>query len=163
MDSYSFREATLDDIDTLVRHRREMFAEMGYLDHIDAVTEASREWFRQTIPGGNYHAWLAIDAGGQVAAGGGITIITWPPGPLDLGGRAAYVYNIYTEPPHRRRGLARTLMLRIHDWCRQQGVRSIRLHASDAGRELYSSMGYKPTNEMRIILPADSEPERTAQ
>ena len=154
MTSYSWRKATLDDVDTLVRHRSEMFREMGHLQHLDEVTRASADWFRRSIPSGVYHAWLAVTEEGMVAAGGGLTIITWPPGPLDLGDRAAYVYNVYTEPAHRRRGLARELMLRIHDWCLREGVHSIRLHASDAGRPLYASIGYKATNEMRIILPA---------
>jgi GNAT superfamily N-acetyltransferase len=155
MNSYSWREATLDDVDTLIRHRREMFAEMGHLDRLDAVTRASGEWFRRSLAAGVYRAWLAIAPDGSIAAGGGITIIPWPPGPLDLGDRAAYVYNVFTEPAHRRRGLARELMLRIHDWCRREGVHSVRLHASAAGRPLYASIGYKATNEMRIILTAD--------
>lgn len=150
--TYAWRDATLDDIDTLVRQRHEMFAEMGHLDRLDEVTRASGDWLRQSIAAGVYHAWLAIAPDGSVASGGGITIIPWPPGPLDLGDHAAYVYNMYTEPEHRRRGLARELMFRIHDWCRLQGVHTVRLHASDAGRPLYASLGYRPTNEMRIIL-----------
>ncbi len=154
MTSYTWRQATLEDIDTLVRHRHEMFREMGYLLRLDDVTHASAAWFRRSIASGVYHAWLAVTGDGTVAAGGGITIVPWPPGPLDLGDRAAYVYNVYTEPAHRRRGLARELMLRIHDWCRREGVHSVRLHASEAGRPLYASIGYKATNEMRIVLTA---------
>jgi len=33
-------------------------------------------------------------------------------------------------------------------WCREQGFGSVSLHASDAGRRLYGSMGFKPMGEM---------------
>jgi len=39
------------------------------------------------------------------------------------------------------------------DWCWQNGVPIVILHASTEGRPLYESMGFKPTNEMRIELP----------
>ena len=34
------------------------------------------------------------------------------------------------------------------DWCRAQGIARVRLHASDAGRPLYASLGFTPTTEM---------------
>ncbi len=37
-------------------------------------------------------------------------------------------------------------------WCREQGFGSVSLHASEAGRLLYETMGFEPTNEMRLRL-----------
>jgi hypothetical protein len=37
-------------------------------------------------------------------------------------------------------------------WCRGQGFRSVALHASEDGRRLYESLGFEPTNEMRLRL-----------
>jgi hypothetical protein len=34
-------------------------------------------------------------------------------------------------------------------WAREQGFDRVVLHASDAGRSLYESLGFKSTNEMR--------------
>lgn len=50
------------------------------------------------------------------------------------------------------RGLARQLMDAALAWCSLNQVRAVILHASDDGRRLYQSMGFKPTNEMRIVL-----------
>ncbi len=94
---------------------------------------------------GAYRAWLVEDSGGRVAAGGGITILPWPPGPRYPGGRLAFVYNVYTEPEHRRRGLARLVMDTIHDWCRDADILSLALNASLDGQPIYESMGYVVT------------------
>jgi predicted GNAT family acetyltransferase len=62
------------------------------------------------------------------------------------------IVNVYTEPDHRRRGLARRLMVTMLDWLRQEGYGTVSLHASDYGRALYESLGFRATNEMRLQL-----------
>jgi len=41
-------------------------------------------------------------------------------------------------------------MRTILDWIKQQGLRSVNLHASDEGRPLYERLGFESTNEMRL-------------
>jgi len=38
------------------------------------------------------------------------------------------------------------------DWCREQGLAMVYLHATEDGRPLYESMGFEPTTEMRLKL-----------
>ncbi|MBI3742580.1 MAG: GNAT family N-acetyltransferase, partial [Chloroflexi bacterium] len=52
----------------------------------------------------------------------------------------------------RRKRLARKLTTTILDWCRANNIRTVILHASDDGRALYESLGFKPTNEMRLEI-----------
>ena len=56
----------------------------------------------------------------------------------------ALVYNMYTEPHHRRRGLARRILESMHAWCAETGVRLIGLAASPDGQPLYQALGYEP-------------------
>ena len=72
-----------------------------------------------------------------------MTILPWPPGPRYVGGRLAFVYNVYTEPAHRRRGLARMIMEAIHAWCRDDGIGVAGLNASGQAQRLYESLGYQ--------------------
>ena len=37
-------------------------------------------------------------------------------------------------------------------WCRAQGFRAVTLDASDDGRALYESMGFRPTPQLRLDL-----------
>ena len=60
--------------------------------------------------------------------------------------------NMYTEPEHRRQGLARRLMEAMIDWTRREGYAALFLHASEAGRPLYKELGFEPTNEMHLRL-----------
>jgi GNAT superfamily N-acetyltransferase len=58
---------------------------------------------------------------------------------------------MYTELSHRRRGLAKLVLEAIVSFCREQGLKAVLLHASDAGRPLYLKMGFEPTNEMKLL------------
>ena len=152
-DDYRVRAATLADADVLVRHRIGMFTDMGVPLDAAALDPAFRAWLAEMMPAGTYRAWLAETAAGAVAGGGGITIIPWPPGPRYGGDKLAFVYNVYTEPAHRRRGLARLVMDTIHAWCRDAGITSMALNASRDGKSLYESMGYAESPSPMMFLP----------
>jgi GNAT superfamily N-acetyltransferase len=146
MTDYRIRPATLADIDVLVHHRIAMFTDMGTAMDADGIASAFRNWLARMMPAGTYRGWLVETASREVVAGGGITLLPWPPGPRDLAGdRIAFVYNVYTEPAHRRRGLARLVMETVHAWCRVEGIPAVALNASDDGRSLYDAMGYQAT------------------
>jgi GNAT superfamily N-acetyltransferase len=150
---YRIRPATLADADLLVRQRIAMFTDMGVPLDATEVAAAFRAWLAETMPPGTYRAWLVEAADGGVAAGGGITILPWPPGPQYVGDRLAFVYNVYTEAAHRRRGLARLVMDAIHAWSRANGITSMALNASRDGRPLYEALGYALSPSPMMFLP----------
>jgi GNAT superfamily N-acetyltransferase len=152
LSSYTIRPATLQDADALVHHRLSMFRDMGVPMDATAVETAFRSWLTTVMPDGTFRAWIVQEAGGRIVGGGSITVIPWPPGPQYLGGRLAYVYNVYTEPDHRQRGVARLVMDAIHAWCRENGVGSLALNASEFGRSLYEAIGYQiPPSPMMFL------------
>jgi GNAT superfamily N-acetyltransferase len=144
MADYSVREATLDDLDVIVRHRLAMFTDMGTVFDAPRIERLFRDWARTMMEAGDYRAWLCLTGTGEVAAGAGITLLKWPPGPSPLAAeRIAYVYNVYAEPGHRKRGLARSVMDAIHAWCKANGVAAVALNAAPAAQHLYESQGYR--------------------
>ena len=125
---------------------------MGVAIDEPAVDSAFRAWLKTVMPEGTFRAWVVEDNAGKVVGGGGITVIPWPPGPSYLGARLAFVYNVYTEPDHRQRGVARLVMDAIHRWCRDNGVGSLALNASEFGRSLYEAIGYQiPSSPMMFL------------
>ena len=150
----TIRPAALEDAPTIVRHRRAMFDAMGFTnyDELDEMDARFAVWVREKMQRGEYWHWFAVDDGGKVAAGVGVRLMDWPPHGTDPRGPRANVLNVYVEPEHRRQGLARRLTVTALDWCRARGLRTVILHASREGRALYESMGFKPTNEMRLNL-----------
>jgi GNAT superfamily N-acetyltransferase len=152
---YVLREATLDDVQVLVRQRRLMFMEATGAKDEEALNSMDRvyeRYIRRALPSGNFKAWLVETKEGEVVSGGGISIYEQPPRPQDDTLRYVYIHSVYTEPRHRRRGLARKILETIVEWCRCNGFKTLTLHAVDASRPLYESMGFKPTTEMRMFL-----------
>ena len=148
------RLATVSDVATIIHHRRSMFAEMGFREkaNLDAMEATAAPFIKTGLENGSYHGWL-MESGGSVIAGGGVVVVGFPPSPRDMTAHRAWIMNMYTEPEYRGAGLARGIMEAMILWCREQGFMSVSLHASDAGRHLYETLGFTPTNEMRLPLP----------
>ncbi|AFZ68384.1 GNAT family N-acetyltransferase [Deinococcus peraridilitoris] len=146
---YVLRLAAVADADTIAFQRAAMFAEMG-TSYSEEHTTQFAPWIRDRLSGGTYLG-LLIEHAGQVVAGAGLMFLDWPPSHLDPGSRRAYLLNVYTEPKHRGCGLARALtQAAIHE-TRARGIAVLALHASEAGRPLYTKLGFQATNEMRFL------------
>lgn len=151
------RQATSDDIPELLRHRQGMYEDMGYNDAaaMSRMVSTCKPYLATALADGSLHAWLAC-AGKKVVAGGFVLVNPWPSHPYDGQCRRATILNMFTDPPFRRQGIARRLMQTMIDWCRTEGFVHVTLHASDKGRPLYESLGFQPTNKMRLNLVAKS-------
>jgi len=153
--NFRIRRAIPADLPHLVKHRRAMFEAMGHQDPIALanVDAAALDYFQEALAKDTYVGWLAEEeATGRVLGGGGIVIAHWPGHPSETHARRAWILNMYTEPDVRGQGIARKILAEILQWSRQQGFSILSLHASDAGRSLYESLGFQPTNEMRLKL-----------
>ncbi len=153
-DGFYLRRASATDVETLVAHRRAMFHDMGYNDEValDDMSAKFRVWVLQRINAGEYLSWLVYAPDGSVAAGTGLWLMDWPPHMVGKGPRRGNILNVYTHERFRGQGLARELMEAVLRWCRENHVDTIILHASNDGRNLYESMGFIATNEMRLRL-----------
>ena len=145
---YVIRTADAGDIATLVEHRELMFREMGWECDYAAMAAHYGRWLVDVLPSGTYAGWVAVPNGEQtVVSSGGILVVPWTPGPHSMDPRCAWIVNVYTNAPHRKRGLARRLMATMHDWCQAQGIERTALNASAAGQPIYESMGYALADE----------------
>jgi GNAT superfamily N-acetyltransferase len=149
----TIREATPDDAEIIYRQRLAMFEDIwGELnsDGVVAMKATFIPWVRRGLADGSYHGWLACTEDGCAVAGGGLIVHEWMAHPLSADPRRAYIANVYTKPDYRRNGIARCIVRTIVNWCRVEGFRVVSLHASPFGRPLYESLGFEPTNEMRL-------------
>jgi GNAT superfamily N-acetyltransferase len=157
MTEFLIRPATLADAETILAHRRAMFLAMGYPDNdaMHRMCDAFLPWLARKMEAGEYLAWFAVAPDGEIASGVGLWLMDWPPHMLGPGRWRANILNVYTRPQSRRQGLARKLVETAMEWCRANQLSTVILHASDDGRPLYQSMGFKPSTEMRTILNLD--------
>jgi len=152
--SVQLRQVQPADLEEVLSHRSGMFHDMGFTDQftLNAVAESSRDFIHRGLLEGWYRGWFAV-TGDRVMAGAGLIVTDWVAHPTSAyDPRRAYVLNVYTYPEFRRRGLAKQLMQVVINACRQDGFRAIWLHASEHGRPIYSSLGFEPTNEMKLVL-----------
>jgi GNAT superfamily N-acetyltransferase len=149
---FTIREAAPGESAIILHHRRSMFRDMGEgtVDELDRMVEVAGPWLARALDDGSYRHWLALDASGRAAGGGGVLLCPWPANPKDPCTQRAVILNVYTEPEFRKRGIARQIMLTIVDWLKGRGLRAVNLHASAEGRALYEKLGFQPTNEMRL-------------
>jgi GNAT superfamily N-acetyltransferase len=157
MTTYTIRPATVADAAVIAEHRVGMFRDMGEIltealgaQLLTDSTAALTAWLGDQ----SYVGWLAVDDGGAVIAGAGVHIKPQLPRISHDGARVVtaplpLAVNVYTEPSWRGQGIARALMKVMMDWAAEQGADRLVLHASDAGRPLYLSLGFEATNEMR--------------
>jgi GNAT superfamily N-acetyltransferase len=153
MTEITIRPATPDDAEIIYQQRLAMFEDIWDdldPDGVTAMEAAFIPWVRRGLVDGSYRGWLACNGDGCVVAGGGLIIHEWMTGPRNSDSRRAYIANIYTKPEYRSNGIARRIMNAILDWCRSEGLKGVALHASPFGRPLYESLGFQPTNEMRL-------------
>lgn len=149
----TIRQATADDIETVLWHRRAMFDEMGFApEKLSAMAQETRAFFEAALASGEYRGWLAETAEKRVAAGVGLFAARFYPSPREPYQQRAWLLNVYTEPEFRRAGLARRLTQTAIAEAKAQGFKWVHLHASKFGRDLYAQLGFEPTNEMRLEL-----------
>lgn len=152
---YRIRKAKQRDIPIIVEFRMKMFHSfLGDTFDMDKTGEFERHQLAEWLENGQFAAWVAEDASGRVIAGAGVSFYTLPPKPWNLEGRHAFISSMYTEPEHRKKGIGGQLLQAALDFVQAQGVETVTLHASKAAHNLYSSFGFKDTNEMRLQLPA---------
>jgi GNAT superfamily N-acetyltransferase len=151
---YRIRIATPRDLDVILHHRRRMFEDMGFRDEnaLAEMLETSSPRLGNGLEDGSYRGWLVETEGGEIVAGGGVIRHPFHSHPRDPRSERAWIVNMFTEEEHRRRGLARRLLETILDALRHEGMRFVYLHASAEARPLYESLGFTPTNEMKLTL-----------
>lgn len=63
-----------------------------------------------------------------------------------------YIWNVYVQPDFRRQGLGKKLTQTAINHLRKLNCTKVVLHASPAGKPIYESIGFLPSNEMILDL-----------
>jgi ribosomal protein S18 acetylase RimI-like enzyme len=150
---YDIRPASKEDAAIIAVQRRRMFLDMGKPDdaNMQVMLTSFLPWVRDAIANGKYLGMLATNVH-QVTAGAGMLLLESAPTYGDTSTTRAYIFNVYTELEFRRQGLARQLIQALLEEATLRGIRVVSLHATDAGKNVYSELGFENSNEMRLML-----------
>jgi len=136
------RSATIDDGTEVVRLAAVMYASMGQ-DPTDARwVDMARAQFASRL--GHDLGVFVVDhpARDGLAASAAATIATRLAGPNNLSARTAYVQWVATDPDARSQGFGRAVMTALLQWCVDEDVVYVELHATEAGEPLYRDLGF---------------------
>lgn len=148
------REATLDDLGLLVRHRRGMWADISDFTkaELDAADPVYRRWARGRLRSGALVGFVVETARGEAVASSCLWLMPTQPRPGRRGTVAPYLLSMYTEPAHRGRGYATRIVREAISWAKARGYDTMLLHASRFGERIYVEEGFRRTTEMRLRL-----------
>jgi GNAT superfamily N-acetyltransferase len=151
----TLRPSTSADLETHVAHRVAMFRdmEMGTEEGRKRMAEVFRQQLRSWLVTGQCRG-LVVEENGRPIASLLMLLKDTLPTPVTPLSVRGYLFNIYTEPSHRRKGLAARLTDAALKLARDLGIEIMELHASLEAEGLYQSMGFVPTSEMRLVMSA---------
>jgi ribosomal protein S18 acetylase RimI-like enzyme len=145
-----YRVTDANDIDMLMDVRLSMLRIVNDLpaEYIfdDELVASSRRYFLE----GDQTTVVAVNDGRCVACAS-MSYIEIMPTFSHTSGKRAHLMNVYTEKDYRRRGIARQLVNMLIEDARVHGATEISLDATESGRPLYESMGFKASEECMVI------------
>lgn len=146
-----FRIATAGDIDLMMSSRLEMLHVVndlsGDYEFSDDLINYSREYFLN----GDQTTVLALD--GQAVIGcASMSYMTIMPTFSHPTGKRAHLMNVYTNSNYRRQGIARRMVTMLINDAWGKGATEISLDATESGRPLYESLGFKDSKECMVLV-----------
>ncbi|HEY7980689.1 MAG TPA: GNAT family N-acetyltransferase [Candidatus Eremiobacteraceae bacterium] len=144
------------EIEIGVRFRYAMKVELAMRINLLRADWAAREtayFARRTAEGGAQ--WYLAKAGEQ-SVGSACAYVddSWASTLLEHP-QNGWIIGVYVVPEYRRRGIARALTDAALGWLRSTECVEAKLHASPYGRGIYETLGFKLTNEMKLLLRPD--------
>lgn len=152
---YVYGQASLSDTPELVRLR------IGYLtaDFGELDPQQETDLWRELPAYFELHldydllAFVARDEEtNAIVCCAWLLLVTKPPSPRFPHGQTGTLFNVYTVPEHRRRGLARQVMLRLLDAARDLNLDVVELHATEDGYPLYRSLGFQDDSSTHVPM-----------
>jgi len=155
-------KATPKDMDVLAEHRQKMFDEMSTEKpgQGDVRTDPYRAWAREMMRKRLYQGYIVSTDDGEAAASGCVWLRQVQPSRGHPASLVPYLISMYTAPGFRRKGLATMIVREAMAWAKKKGYSAMTLHASPAGRKVYTKLGWKRTWEMEVDLRGPLEPAK---
>ena len=153
--AYEFGQASLSDVPELVRLR------IGYLSDDFGTLDPQQEadLWRELPAYFELHldydllAFVAREQEtGAIVSCAWLLLVIKPPSPRFPHGQTGTLFNVYTLPKHRRRGLARQVMLHLLDAARALNLDVVELHATEDGYPLYQSLGFEDDSSTHVAM-----------
>ena len=144
------KTTTKDDIEDLMNVRLEMLRIVNNMSNSDTFNSTVVEQSRNYFINGNQTTVIAIDEN-EIVGCATISYINILPTFDHPTGKRAYLMNVYTNKNYRRQGIAKQMLAQLIAEAKNKGVTEISLDATESGRPLYKSLGFKENKEAMVL------------
>lgn len=149
MNKIIYRKTTKADMKILMKLRLEMLREVnglsGEYEYDENFIFESRRYFES----GEQTTVIASD--GETLVGCASLSYTWiMPTFSHPTGNRAHLMNVYTRADYRR-GISKKMVEILIDEAKENGVTEISLDATEMGRPLYESLGFKASDSCMVM------------
>jgi ribosomal protein S18 acetylase RimI-like enzyme len=138
----TLRRATPDDAEDLTRLRGLMHLAMGSSSLPDEWRSACEAAFRRRLTEPDFAAFV-VEVDGHVVSCGAGWLEEHLPSPGQYDGRRGHIASMSTEADYQRRGYARQVFAALMDWFGGHQIVRVDLRATEDGRGLYESFGFR--------------------
>lgn len=139
------------ELATFIDMRIRQLREEGATEDID-LKPALYDYYTRHMADGTFVSWLAVEDG-KIVGTSGMSFVEKPPYFGCPTGRIGLLSSMFTDPEHRRMGIAKTLLDKVIEEARKYGCGTVQITASDMGVLLYTDYGFvKNGNFMQYKL-----------
>jgi len=146
----TIRQATIADLELLIQWRMEVlhcvFSIPGDSDTTE-LRQTNLDYYRQALANGTHIACFA-EVDGEIIGCGGLCLYDEMPSPDNPNGHCAYLMNIYVRPEYQGNGTGKRIVRWLVGAALSRGIKKIYLETSEAGRLLYSVLGFSEMKDM---------------
>ena len=136
----NYQKLTEERLDKFIELRINQLREEGATEDIDLVP-ALQDYYKRHMADGTFVSWLAIEDD-EIVGTSGMSFVEKPPYFSCPSGRIGLLSSMYTDPGHRRMGIAKELLSRVVEEARNYGCGCVQITASDMGVLLYTDFGF---------------------
>ena len=142
-----YKKLTEDELETFIDIRIRQLTE-EYTSEGKKVPEnadlrtALADYYRRHMSDGTFVSWLAM-YGDKIVGTSGMSFVEKPPYFTCLSGKLGLLSSMFTDPDHRRKGIARNLLDQVVNEARAYGCGAVHITASDMGVKLYTAYGFR--------------------
>ena len=148
-----FRKANINDLNPLIDLKMKMHLEGGYFNVLRDDAEDFILQTYQLLYEKQQAQHFVIEFHSKIISCAGGFIKSEMPYSFRKTPFYGYLSDVYTIPEYRNQGYASLLTEQVICWLHENGVKDIRLIATEQSRKIYEQIGFLPTDEM--ILSVD--------
>ena len=146
------RKIIAADIESIVNMRMRMLAETTDEKIPGGLDQQIRRFVRKHMKDGTCMGVLA-EKDGQVIADAVIYLFETMPDEINMAGRTAMLYNVYTVPEFRGQGIMAQMLPEVIKLAREAGAVELKMTAAPKAIPLYERMGFRVNEDaMKMVL-----------